>query len=339
MSGKNKDVKTETVTYEEANTRLDRWVKRRMTLSQGEVEKLLRKGQIRVDGARAKSNTRVQAGQEVRLPPQFVVKSTLPYKDEFPGGKHVGGDQKFMQDMVLFENDEMFVLNKPQGFAVQGGTNTYRHVDGMLGYLRGSNEHRPKLVHRLDKATSGVLVVAKHPASAARLGELFRGRTLDKVYWAVTVKVPHPPAGQVRCWVARGNGSEEMPDKEKMYRANQGRDFSKHAISDYAVITTAGRQAAWVALKPVTGRTHQLRLHMFELDSSILGDDKYATRREVPQGVAPGLHLHARSITIPQSRGKPITVTAPLPMHMKETFDTLGFIESEAGKDPMEPFA
>lgn len=333
-----KDIKGEMVTYEETNTRLDRWVKRRLSVSQGEVEKLLRTGQIRVDGARAKSNTRVMAGQEVRLPPQFVVKSTLPYKDEFPGGGHSGGDQKFMQDMVLYENDEMLVLNKPQGFAVQGGTNTYRHIDGMLGYLRGSNEHRPKLVHRLDKETSGVLVVAKHPAGAARLSELFRGRGLDKVYWAVTVTVPHPPFGQARCWMARGNGSEEMPDKEKMYRANQGRDFSKHAISDYAVITTAGRRAAWVALKPVTGRTHQLRLHMAEMDSSILGDEKYATRREVPQGVAPGLHLHARAMIIPQVRGKPVTVIAPLPWHMKETFETLGFLESEAGPDPMAPF-
>lgn len=335
MSGK--EVKTEKVTYEEAGARLDRWVKRRMTLTQGEVEKLLRTGQIRVDGARAKSNTRVVAGQEVRLPPHEG-KSRAPYKDEFPGGKHDGGDQAFMRDMVLFENDDMFVLNKPAGFAVQGGTGTYRHVDGMLGYLRGNSEHRPKLVHRLDKETSGVLVVAKHPASAAHFSELFRGRTLDKVYWAVTVTVPHPPAGQVRCWMAKGNGEEGMEDRERMYRAKQGRDFAKHAISDYAVVSTAARRAAWVALKPVTGRTHQLRFHMSELDTAILGDEKYATRREVPQGVAPGLHLHARSITIPQSRGKPITITAPLPWHMKETFTTLGFLESEAGKDPMDPF-
>lgn len=338
MSGKGKEVRTEMVTYEEAGARLDRWVKRRMTLSQGEVEKLLRTGQIRVDGARAKSNTRIKAGQEVRLPPHFSKAPNTYEKDDFPGGKHSGGDQKFMQDMVLFEDEDMFVLNKPPGFAVQGGTNTYRHVDGMLGYLRGNNEHRPKLVHRLDKDTSGVLVVAKHPASAAHLSELFRGRTMDKIYWAVTVTVPHPPAGQVRCWVARGNGSDEMPDKELMYRAHQGRDSSKHSISDYAVITTAGRRAAWVALKPVTGRTHQLRLHMSELDASILGDDKYATAREVPQGIAPGLHLHARAIIIPQKRGKPITITAPLPWHMQETFATLGFLEAEAGKEPLDPF-
>lgn len=337
MSGKGKQVKTVTVTYEEAGARLDRWVKRRMTLTQGEVEKLLRTGQIRVDGARAKSNTRVQAGQEVRLPPH-ISKSGEHYKDEFPGGKHSGGDQKFMQDMVLFEDDDLIVLNKPAGFAVQGGTNTYRHVDGMLGYLRGNSEYRPKLVHRLDKETSGVLVVAKHPASAAHLSELFRGRTLDKIYWAVTVTVPHPPAGQVRCWMVKGDGSEDMEDRERMYRGAQGRGYAKHAISDYAVISTAGRRAAWVALKPITGRTHQLRFHMSELDAAIVGDEKYATRREVPQGIAPGLHLHARSIIIPQKRGKPITVTAPLPDHMQETFNTLGFLESEAGKDPLAPF-
>lgn len=336
MSGKT--VRTEIVTHEEAGARLDRWIKRRLTVSQGELEKLLRTGQVRVDGARAKSNTRVVAGQQVRLPPHANTMPKGEGKDAFPGGKFSGGDQKFMQDMVIYKDDDMFVLNKPPGFAVQGGTNTYRHVDGMLGYLRGDSDHRPKLVHRLDKDTSGVLVIARHPASAAKLSELFRGRTLDKIYWAVTVRVPHPAAGQVRCWMAKGTGEEGMEDRERMYRARQGRDFAKHAISDYAVISTAARRAAWIALKPVTGRTHQLRFHMSELDTAILGDEKYATAREVPQGVAPGLHLHARSIIIPRPRGKPITVTAPLPWHMKETFETFGFLESEAGTDPLAPF-
>ncbi|MEL7451945.1 MAG: RluA family pseudouridine synthase [Pseudomonadota bacterium] len=335
MSGKS--VKTETVTHEEAGARLDRWIKRRMQVTQGEVEKLLRTGQIRVDGGRAKSNTRLEAGQAVRLPPQRRKADAKP-GDDFPGGRFSGGDQAFMRDMVLYEDEDLFVLNKPPGFAVQGGTNTYRHVDGMLGYLRGDSEHRPKLVHRLDKDTSGVLAIAKHPAEAARLGELFRGRSLDKVYWAVTIRVPQPRAGQVRCWMARGTGEEGMEDRERMYRSKQGRDFAKHAISDYAVVSTAGQKAAWVALKPITGRTHQLRFHMAELDTAILGDDKYTTRREVPQGVAPGLHLHARALTLPRARGKPITITAPLPWHMKETFETLGFLESEAGRDPLDPF-
>ena len=330
-----KSVTIETVTPEEAGARLDRWIKRRLPITQGEVERLLRTGQIRLDGARAKSNMRVVAGQEVRLPP-VVAKPNDNTRSE---PKRSGGDERFIRDLVIYETEDLFVLNKPAGLAVQGGTNTNRHVDGLLGYLRGDSEHRPKLVHRLDKDTSGVLVIARHPASAARLGDLFRGRTLDKIYWAVTVKVPHPPAAQVRCWMEKGTGEDGMEDKERMYRSRQGRRSAKHAVSDYAVISTAARRAAWVALKPVTGRTHQLRFHMSELDTAILGDEKYATRREVPQGVAPGLHLHARAILLPGTRGtKPNTITAPLPAHMQETFATLGFNEGEAGKDPLAPF-
>ena len=326
------EVRTEIVTHEEAGARLDRWVKRRMQVTQGEVEKLLRTGQIRVDGSRAKSNTRVAAGQQVRLPPAGA-RPARRYDDTGKSAK----DERFMRDLVLYEDEDMFILNKPAGLAVQGGTNTKRHIDGMLGALRGNSEHRPKLVHRLDKDTSGVLMIARHPAAAARLGDLFRGRTLDKVYWAVTVRVPNPRQGQVRCWMGRGVPPDE--DKELMYRSAQGQPGAKHSITDYAVVSTAGQRAAWVALKPVTGRTHQLRFHMAELDSCILGDTRYTTRREVPSGVAPGLHLHARALVVPRKTGGPLTVTAPLPAHIKETFTTLGFLESEAGRDPLAVFS
>ena len=328
-------VTTEQVTEEEAGARLDRWVKRRLSISQGELEKLLRTGQIRVDGGRAKSNTRLEAGQSVRLPP---VSSAPKGQAGDASQKHRGGDEQFMRDLVLHEEDDFFVLNKPAGLAVQGGTSIKRHIDGMLGYLRGESDHRPKLVHRLDRDTSGVLVIARHPAAAARLGDLFRGRTLDKIYWAVTVKVPQPRSGQVRCWMARGSGEEGEEDRERMYRSRQSVEGARHSITDYAVVSTAGQRAAWVALKPVTGRTHQLRFHMSELETSILGDTRYTTRKEVPQGVANGLHLHARAIILPRKSGKPVTVTAPLPPHMAETFQTLGFLESEAGQDPLDPF-
>ncbi|MEM6901284.1 MAG: RluA family pseudouridine synthase [Pseudomonadota bacterium] len=330
------EVTTETVTHEEAGARLDRWVKRRLTVTQGEVEKLLRSGQIRVDGGRAKSNTRLEAGQAVRLPP--LTSKPKPAGDDIKG-KRRGGDEAFMRSLVIHEDNDLFVLNKPAGLAVQGGTKINRHIDGMLGYLRGDSEHRPKLVHRLDRETSGVLVVARHPASTAKLGELFRGRSLDKIYWAVTVKVPQPRSGQVRCWMARGDGSEGQEDRERMYRSSQKAEGARHSITDYAVVSTAGQRAAWVALKPVTGRTHQLRFHMSELETSILGDDRYTTRKEVPQGVASGLHLHARAIVLPQKAGKPLTITAPLPSHMSETFKTFGFLESEAGGDPLEVFS
>ncbi|MEM9670049.1 MAG: RluA family pseudouridine synthase [Pseudomonadota bacterium] len=330
------EVVTETVSHEEAGARLDRWVKRRISVSQGEVEKLLRTGQIRVDGGRAKSNTRLEAGQAVRLPP---IGKKPARKDQDIKGQRRGGDEAFMRSLIIHEEDDFFVLNKPAGLATQGGTKINRHIDGMLGYLRGSSEHRPKLVHRLDRETSGVLVVARHPAAAANLGKLFRGRDLDKIYWAVTVKVPQPRSGQVRCWMARGDGSEDQEDRERMYRSAQQADGARHSITDYSVISTAGQRAAWVALKPVTGRTHQLRFHMSELETSILGDERYATRKEVPQGVAAGLHLHARAIILPRKRGKPLTVTAPLPPHMEDTFKTLGFLESEAGREPLDPFA
>ena len=335
MSGQ---VITETVSAKEEGVRLDRWIKRRMKITQGQIEKALRTGQIRVDGGRAKANTRLAAGMSVRLPPFGA--ATVPSK---PKRTIKDEDKQFIQELVLFEDDEMIALNKPSGIAVQGGTKTTRHIDGLLGAL-SDGEHRPKLVHRLDRDTSGVLLVAKHPAAAARLGDLFRSRDMQKVYWAVTVGVPHPLAGQVRGWMAKGVGSEaereagRRPDREKMYQAQQNDEGARHAVTDYAVVSTAAQRAAWVALRPQTGRTHQLRFHMAEIGAGILGDHKYKTGRETPQGVGKGLHLHARTLIIPKKSGRPVTVSAPISGHMKETFETLGFLEREAGADPLELF-
>lgn len=322
----------ETVSDKEAGVRLDKWIKRRLQLTQGQIEKLLRKGQIRVDGARAKSNTRLEVGQEVRLPPV-----RLKPKTERRDTSASAEDRKFMQDLVLYEDDDMIALNKPAGIAVQGGTKMKRHIDGMLGAL-GAGGSKPKLIHRLDKDTSGVLLVGKTPASTARLGELFRGREMQKVYWAITVRVPNPPAGQIRSWMKKGVGGSMGADRESMIPAFQGEEGARHAITDYTVISTAARRAAWVALRPQTGRTHQLRFHMLEIETSILGDRKYATSREAPTGVGEGLHLHARALIVPQKRGGPITITAPLPPHMTETFNAMGFHESEAGPDPIGVF-
>lgn len=332
-----KQVVNETVTDKEGGVRLDRWVKRRMPMTQGQLEKLLRTGQIRVDGSRAKSSTRLETGMTVRMPPYMAPQSdgSGPW-----GGGANKIDQRaldFLRPLILHEDEEMFVLNKPAGIAVQGGTKQGgRHIDGMLDSIQ-DGEHRPRLVHRLDKETSGLLVIAKHPASAARLGELFRSREMEKVYWAVTVGVPHPAAGQLRSWMKKGT---EPEDRERMIMGFHGDKASKHAITDYVVVSTAARRAAWVALKPSTGRTHQLRFHMHELGTSILGDDKYVTAREVPEGVgvARGLHLHARALVIPRAKGKPLMLQAPLSGTMKQTFETLGFIESEAGRDPLELF-
>jgi len=242
-----------------------------------------------------------------------------------------------MRDLVLYEDDEMIALNKPSGIAVQGGSKMKRHIDGLLGALSDGGS-KPKLVHRLDKDTSGVLLVGKTPASTARLGELFRGREMQKIYWAITVRVPNPPAGQIRSWMRKGTGGAMGDDRESMIPAHQGEEGARHAVTDYVVVSTAARKAAWVALRPLTGRTHQLRFHMLEIETSILGDRKYATEREAPTGVGNGLHLHARSLIVPRKSGKPLQITAPLPPHMQTTFDALGFDEREAGKDPLALF-
>jgi 23S rRNA pseudouridine955/2504/2580 synthase len=329
MSG----VVIETVSRQEAGARLDRWIKRRMTLTQGEVQKLLRTGQVRVDGARAKANTRLEAGQEVRLPPASADQWRTGEMRETSVSSR---DAAFINSLVIHADEDMIALNKPPGIAVQGGTGQGRHIDGMLEAL-AEGGHRPKLVHRLDRETSGILLLARHPAAAARLGELFRSRDMVKIYWAVTVGVPNPPAGQLRGWMAKGTGPGD--DREKMRAARQGEEGARHAITDYAVVSQAAQRAAWVALKPETGRMHQLRFHLSEIGASILGDDKYPTRREVPGGVAGGLHLHARALSVPRKTGRPLRLNAPLPAHMTETFETLGFIEELAGSDPMEPFA
>lgn len=329
---------TEIVTDKEAGARLDRWIKRRVQLSQGQIEKLLRTGQVRVDGARAKANMRLEAGQSVRLPPfseeDYRARETI---SSAPKSRVSARDTAFIRELVIYEDDDLIALNKPYGLAVQGGTKQGRHIDGMLAGLVEEGEERPKLVHRLDRDTSGVLVLARHPRAAAELGELFRSREMNKVYWAVTVGVPVPREGQLRSWMVKGSGPGE--DREKMQAGRQGQEGARHAITDYATISTAGQRAAWVALKPLTGRTHQLRFHMQELGTSILGDPKYETRREVPGGVGEGLHLHARGIAIPRPNGRDAVITAPLPAHMKETFAALGFLEEEAGHDLLEPFA
>ena len=349
MSGQ---VITETVTTKEEGVRLDRWIKRRMPLTQGQIEKMLRTGQIRVDGSRAKANTRLEAGMAVRLPPapSGTNRGAAPRKAE----KVSASDAAYLRELIIYEDEDMFALNKPAGVAVQGGSKQNKHIDGMLGAL-SDGTHRPKLVHRLDKDTSGLLLIARHPASAARLSNIFRSREMQKVYWAVTVGVPNPPFGQIRGWMTkgvpdeesetgfspinpRGRGRHRDSDRERMIQAVQGMEGARHAITDYAVISTAAQRAAWVALKPQTGRMHQLRFHMHEIGTSILGDRKYESRREVPQGLAPGLHLHARALIIPQKTGKPLTLIAPISGTIAETFATLGFLEREAGKDPLEPF-
>lgn len=323
-------VVTLSVDADEDDTRLDRWLKRKFHgLTQGQIEKACRTGEIRVDGARAKANTRVKAGQTVRIPPMTEAKNKKATEDEDdkPRARVKSSDADMMRSLVIFEDDRIIALNKPTGLATQGGTGTTRHIDGLSRALVDDTAEKPRLVHRLDRDTTGVLVLAKTVGAANQLSKLFRSRELDKIYWAVTLGVPHPATGDIRGWMIKGTGPGS--EKEKMRTAEQSEKGALHALTLYSVVQNAGRKAAWVALKPETGRTHQLRFHMAEIGTAIVGDNKYTCDRELPQGLASGLHLHARALRLPGPRG-PIEIVADLPPHMKQTFDVLGFDEDSA---------
>lgn len=322
---------------DEDDTRLDRWLKRKFHgLTQGQIEKMLRKGELRVDGARAKSNTRLKAGQTVRVPP--INSPDEDRADSGPAPKVRSSDAEMMRSLVIYEDDDVIVLNKPSGLAVQGGTGTTRHIDALSRALVHDTAEKPRLVHRLDRDTSGVLVLAKSVYAANGLGRIFRSRDLEKIYWAVTVGAPYPPDAQLRGWMIKSTGPGE--DKEKMRAAKHGEKGAVHAVTDYATVSNAGQMAAWVALKPVTGRTHQLRFHMAEIGCAILGDRKYTGALPDPGGVAPGLHLHARALRLPPVRGagRPVEIVADMPEHMERTFDVLGF-DARHERDPFAVLA
>lgn len=318
---------------EDAGSRLDRWVKRQFShLTQGQIEKRIRKGEFRVDGARAKAAQKLETGQIIRIPPLPEAEDTPKPANAKPLSK---AEKSFIRSLVIYEDDELYVLNKPSGLAVQGGSKTTRHIDRLLDGLN-TGEDRPRLVHRLDRDTSGILVIAKHPASARELTKAFASRRVQKIYWAITMGVPHPLKGEIRGFMVKDSGPGDA--KEKMRQASHGEEGAQFAITDYAVISQAGQRLAWVALKPLTGRTHQLRFHMHEMNTSILGDKKYRSEREVPEAVTQGLCLHARGLILPREGRADLVLQAPLSQHMQDNFMTLGFDESEAGKTLLEPF-
>ncbi len=327
MSG----VQTISVEEGESGGRLDRWFKRRFPhLTHGQLEKLLRTGQIRVDGARAKSATRLETGQEIRVPP-------LPDPADAPArGTLRDTDIAFARSLVLYEDDWVIALNKPSGLATQGGTKTKRHVDGLLAAFADEDGERPRLVHRLDRDTSGVLLVGKTPASAAALARAFATRGAEKTYWALSIGVPVPAAGLIKGFMRKAASASRGGDREMMVSARHGEEGAVYARTRFAVVAAAGRRAAWVALRPETGRTHQLRFHMAMMGTAILGDRKYTCEREVPQGLPEGLMLHARAVSLPHpSRRGTLRVEAPPPPHMREAFDLLGWRPDDYA-DPFE---
>ncbi len=313
-------VQTVTVTADENGMRVDRFLEARFPgLSFSHIQRIVRKGELRVNGKRADSKDRLEEGQSVRIPP---LKLDAP---KGVGGELSEAQQKTrdaLKAMTLYEDADVLVLNKPAGLAVQGGSGTTRHVDQMLEVLRDAKGQRPRLVHRLDKETSGCLLVAKTRFAASALTGSFRSRSARKIYWALVAGVPKPKQGRISTFLAK----EEREDDSVMRIAEHGDEGASHAVTYYAVVETSAQKLAWVSLKPVTGRTHQLRAHMDHIGHPIVGDPKYFNLEnwQLPGGVQNRLHLLARRIVIPHPRGGFIDATAPLPPHMQQTWNLLG---------------
>ena len=371
-------VETRTVEPDEAGMRLDRWFHVHFPgLGFGHLQKLIRSGQVRVDGGRVRTSTRLAPGQAVRVPPISTLRQPDEEEVDLLGGvagrgtnersatedggdaeeqgvslrrrpvRHAAppalssarggpvGDADFLRGILLYEDDDVFVFNKPAGLAVQGGSGLTRHVDAMLDALRDRKGQKPRLVHRLDRDTSGVLVVARTRLAAQKLAEAFRARTTRKIYWALVKGVPKPKQGRISTWLAKEGGAEG----ERMRVARHGTDEASHAVSLYSVIDQAGQKLAWLSMRPVTGRTHQLRAHAAHIGHPIIGDPKYFSAEEswdFPGGVQKKLHLHARRIVIPHPAGGALDVTAPLPPHMQQSWNLLGFDAEAAGGSEAE---
>jgi 23S rRNA pseudouridine955/2504/2580 synthase len=312
-------VQTAQVSADEAGMRVDRFLEARFPgLSFSHIQRIIRKGELRVNGKRAQAKQRLAAGQAVRIPPLRL---------EQEKARALGTDaevktREFLKSITLYEDADVLVLNKPMGLAVQGGSGTTRHLDGMLAVLRDAQGQRPRLVHRLDKDTAGCLLVAKTRFAASALAKTFRSRSARKIYWALVAGVPKPRQGRISTFLAK----EQREDDSFMRIARHGEEGASHAVTYYAVVDTAARALAWLSLKPVTGRTHQLRAHMAHIGHPIVGDPKYFSKEnwQLPGGLQNRLHLLARRIVVPHPRGGVIDVTAPLPPHMQQSWNLLG---------------
>jgi 23S rRNA pseudouridine955/2504/2580 synthase len=299
--------------------RVDRFLEARFPgLAFSHIQRIIRKGEVRVNGSRVQPKDRLAVDAKVRIPPLRL---------DPPGPRSAGSaDDKtraFLKSITLYEDADVLVVDKPMGLAVQGGSGTVRHLDGMLAVLQPPGGQRPRLVHRLDKDTAGCLLVAKTRFAAAALAKTFRSRAARKIYWALVAGVPKPRQGRISTFLAK----EELEGDSRMRIARHGEEGASHAVTYYAVVETAARQLAWLSLKPVTGRTHQLRAHAAHIGHPIVGDPKYFTKENwaLPGGLQNRLHLLARRIVVPHPRGGLIDITAPLPPHMLQTWNLIGF--------------
>jgi 23S rRNA pseudouridine955/2504/2580 synthase len=356
-------VQTLTVVEDEEDMRLDRWFRHRFPgLAMSHLNRIVRKGEVRVNGKRAETSTRLAIGDSVRVPPLRLDDPALPAVRR---AVDTQADIEFLKSITLYEDAHILVLNKPFGLAVQGGPGIKRHVDGLLECMTPRNGQKPRLVHRIDRDTSGVLLVARTRKMAADLGEIFRKRETKKIYWAIVRGVPRPAQGRISLFLKKGPGmtgershksSQRMAsrvpergfhgDPEKMQIAKHGDDAAQHSVTYYTIVDKVAPRLAWLSMKPITGRTHQLRAHAEAIGHPIIGDPKYSLPmadndprrsdplRALPSGIENKLHLLARRLVLPNPRGGILDVTAPLPPHMQKTFDLFGF---DAGQyDPIE---
>jgi 23S rRNA pseudouridine955/2504/2580 synthase len=320
-----REVRTLTVGEGEDGTRLDRWFKRRWPhLNHVQLQKLTRSGQIRVDGGRAKPDTRLAAGSQVRVPPLPDAAAEVEKREGLSPR-----DIAYAKSLVLYEDEEVLALNKPSGLAVQGGTKTTRHVDRLLGAW-GEGLERPRLVHRLDRDTSGVLLLGKTPAAAARLSGAFAKRRAKKTYWAIVSGNPKPPEGVIELHLVK----KGVGDRELVVPADPKEFGAEPAETEYVTVARAAHRAAWMALRPHTGRTHQLRAHMKAIGHPILGDPKYSDDASGALSEGMKLLLHARRIELPHPSRGTLIIEAPLSPEMRAGFERFGFDEHEAPADP-----
>ncbi|MGR3590382.1 MAG: RluA family pseudouridine synthase [Limimaricola soesokkakensis] len=347
MSG----VQTITVGADEGDQRLDRWLKRRFPhLVQTRIEKMCRKGELRVEGGRVKPATRLEVGQSVRVPPipeahevesRPVDRSQISKKDA-----------EMIRGCVIYRDDHIIAINKPAGLPTQGGSGVSKHVDGLAEALRDGFEDKPRLVHRLDKDTSGVLLLARTRTAAKGLTENLKHRETRKIYWAAVAGAPQPRAGIIKYGLVKAMGHGKGGEGEKMQCIHPAEvdktPGAKRATTEFATISALGQRVSWMALVPVTGRTHQLRAHMAEIGHPVVGDGKYggSSQENLGDGWGSGLgaeidrklHLHARSLKIEHPVTKAVLqLVAPLPEHMERTWDFLGWDAREAPMDPFDP--
>ena len=313
-------VRQEYVTADDNGLRVDHWFKQHLPdLPYGRLQKLLRTGQVRVNGKRVKGDARLEKGALVRIPP-------IQLPDERPERPKVGpkaADVAFLKEAILYQDDWIIAINKPPGLAVQGGSKTTRHLDGMLDALKFKAEQRPRLVHRLDKDTSGVLLLARTREAARVLTKAFASKSIQKIYWALVVGNPEHDEGEISSLMSK-QGSV------KGERMESG-EIGQKAITEYVRVDHAGTRAAWLALRPKTGRTHQLRVHCAEMETPILGDGKYGGADAYIDGLSKEMHLHARRLVLPHPKGRgELDITAPLPDHMRKSWDMFEFDERQA---------